>query len=325
MIKKCSGCGIELQTGNKDLSGYVRDMDMDLCYRCFRLKNYGEYIYLDKNNDDFEKILGCINDDDLVVYVSSLLNLNLDYIKGFKRCILALTKRDILPKSIIDAKIIKYVLKNNSNLLDIYVVSSIHNYNLDNLYQGILKHSISHNIYFVGNTNAGKSTLLNKLLVNYTDFKSSITTSYYPSTTIDRISISVNDNNFIDTPGLINIGSIVNYVDNATLKRITPKKEIKPITYQLSSKGSLFIDNLVRIDYSCVNTSMTVYINNGLKVKKINSKRDDFLEYDLREFNNVSYEDIVIQDLCFIKFTNSVDLKIYTYNKVAITRRSNLI
>jgi hypothetical protein len=325
MIKKCSGCGITLQTTDKNAEGYIANIEKDLCYRCFRLKHYGEYNETNKNNEDFQKILSNIKDDDLVVYVSSILNINLDYLNKFKKCLLVLTKRDILPKSIIDAKIINYVKKNNSNLLDIYLVSSINNYNLDNLYQGILKHNQSNNIYFVGNTNAGKSTLLNKLLENYTTLEPNITTSYFPGTTIDKVSIKVDNNTFIDTPGLINNGSITNYIDKSTIRRINPKKEIKPITYQLSSKGSLLIDNLVRIDYNCQNTSMTVYINNGLKIKKINSNRKDLQEYTPRKFKNISSEDIVIEDLCFIKFTKSIDLTIYTYNNVSIKRRNNLI
>ena len=70
---------------------------------------------------------------------------------------------------------------------------------------------------------------------------------------------------------------------------------------------------------------MTVYINNGIPIKKINSNRNDLKEYNKKEFINIKNEDIVIEDLCFIKFTNSIDLNIYTYNNVSVTRRDNLI
>ena len=100
MNKRCSGCGITLQTKDKNIDGYVDNLDKDFCYRCFRQKHYNEYIETSINNID--NILNNIKDEDLVVYVSSLLNVNLDYINKFKRVILVLTKRDILPKSIID-------------------------------------------------------------------------------------------------------------------------------------------------------------------------------------------------------------------------------
>ena len=323
MGKKCSGCGITLQTKYKDKDGYVDNLDKDLCYRCFRQKHYNEWRKTNINN--IETILDNIKDNDLVVYVSSLLNLNLEYINNFKKVILVLTKRDILPKSIIDDKIKNYIKKNNYNLIDIIIVSSFNNYNIDNLYNNLIKHNKTNNIYFIGNTSSGKSTLINKIISNYTTLNKDITTSMYPNTTLEIINIKINNINFIDTPGLINKGSITNYIDSKAIKRINPKKEIKPITYQLSNTGTLLIDNLVRIDYTCNKTSMTVYINNGIPIKKINSNRNDLKEYNKKEFINIKNEDIVIEDLCFIKFTNSINLNIYTYNNVSVTRRDNLI
>lgn len=43
MNKKCLGCGVELQDENMLLDGYTVNLENDLCQRCFRLKNYGEY------------------------------------------------------------------------------------------------------------------------------------------------------------------------------------------------------------------------------------------------------------------------------------------
>ena len=42
MTKKCSGCGITLQTINENVLGYIKDINKDLCMRCFKLKNYNE-------------------------------------------------------------------------------------------------------------------------------------------------------------------------------------------------------------------------------------------------------------------------------------------
>ena len=43
MTKKCIGCGIELQTEDIKSEGYVDNIDKDVCERCFKLKNYGQY------------------------------------------------------------------------------------------------------------------------------------------------------------------------------------------------------------------------------------------------------------------------------------------
>ena len=105
-MNKCIGCGIKLQNIDESMDGYVSNNDHRLCCRCFKIKNYGQNKDVILGNDDYLKILNSISDDDLVVYVSSLLTLNLDYVKQFKNVVLVLTKRDIMPKSIKDEKII---------------------------------------------------------------------------------------------------------------------------------------------------------------------------------------------------------------------------
>ena len=103
MIKKCTGCGVELQTENKEKEGFVEDINNKLCTRCFKLKNYGEYKEVSLDNEDFTKILKEIPKDSLVVYLTSLLNINLDYLENLNNVILVLTKKDLLPKK-------KYIL-----------------------------------------------------------------------------------------------------------------------------------------------------------------------------------------------------------------------
>ena len=98
-------------------------------------------------------------------------------------------------------------------------------------------------------TNSGKSTLINKLIKNYSNEDIEVTTSMYPSTTLNKIEIKLNELKIVDTPGLISSGSILNSLDLKNIKKITPKKEIKPRSYQLKGTGSLLIENYIRIDY----------------------------------------------------------------------------
>ena len=139
MIKKCTGCGVELQTENKEKEGFVEDINNKLCTRCFKLKNYGEYKEVSLDNEDFTKILKEIPKDSLVVYLTSLLNINLDYLENLNNVILVLTKKDLLPKSVQDYKLINYIKNITNNYLDIEIISTIKNYNLDNLLNKIKK------------------------------------------------------------------------------------------------------------------------------------------------------------------------------------------
>ena len=326
MNKKCIGCGTLLQDENKEKEGYVDNLEKDLCQRCFKLKHYGEYKIVSKDNNDYKKIINNISKDSIVVYISDIFYLNLDNINLFDKVLLVLTKRDTLPKSIIDDKIKKYIRKRYNNIIDIEIISSINNYNLDNLLSKLYKYS-NKEIYFVGNTNSGKSTLLNKIIKNYTSSNIEITTSMYPSTTLDIINININNNlTIIDTPGLINENSIINNLPNNYIKRFNIKKEVKPRTFQIKDTGSIIIDEIIRIDYNTKEiNSMTVYINNGINVKRIGKNNDILKDKYVNKVKLQKNKDVVIDDICFIKFTKEVELNIYSIDETTIKTRDNLI
>lgn len=314
MNRKCMGCGNILKDD---------ELEHNICNRCFRLKHYGEYHVTNKDNSDYLKIINNIDSDDLVIYVTSLLNLTIMNLSKFKNVIVVLTKRDILPKSVKDNKIIDYV-KNHYNFKDIEVISSIKNYNLDNLISKVEKYN-KKKVYLIGNTNSGKSTLLNKLIENYSESDIDITTSMYPSTTLDTIEVKINDIEFIDTPGIIDNGSVINYIDYKMLKKITPKKEVKPRTYQIKGKGNLVIEDLVRIDYETNDNSMTIYIANSVNILRVGEGNPRLKDLPKREFNLKNDKDIVVTDLCFIKFVKGLKVKIYANNNINVYERDNLI
>ena len=314
MNRKCMGCGNILKDD---------ELEHNICNRCFRLKHYGEYHVTNKDNDDYLKIINNIDSNDLVIYVTSLLNLTIMDLSKFNNIIVVLTKRDILPKSVKDNKIIDYV-KKHYNFKNIEVISSIKNYNLDNLISKIEKYN-KKKVYLIGNTNSGKSTLLNKLIENYSESDIDITTSMYPSTTLDTIEVKINDIEFIDTPGIIDNGSVINYIDYKMLKKITPKKEVKPRTYQIKGKGSLVIEDLVRIDYETNDNSMTIYIANSVNILRVGEANPRLKDLPKREFNLKNDKDIVITDLCFVKFVKGLKVKIYANNNINVYERDNLI
>lgn len=324
MIKKCIGCGIFLQTTMENKEGYVDNIEKEICERCFKLKNYGEYKEVSLDNETYSKILSSIPKESLVVYLTSLLNINLDYIKNFKNVIIVLTKKDLLPKSVQNYKIINYITKEVNNHLDIEIISSIKNYNLDSLISKIKKHSNNKEVYFVGMTNSGKSTLINKLIKNYGNKDIEITTSMYPSTTLNKIEINLDELKIIDTPGLLSSGSILNSLSLKEIKKITPKKEIKPRSYQLKGNGSLLIEDYIRLDYKEDN-NIAIYLANNLNITKMTLNNPKLKESKKYSFSLSTDKDIVIEDLCFIKFTKACNIDIYTPLDVNIYERDNLI
>lgn len=330
--KTCLGCGVKLQDENILNLGFTANIENDLCMRCFRLKNYGEYESVANSLVHYDSILSFVNrTKDLVLYVVDLLNLNEDllYIRKFIKndIILVLNKRDLLPLSVKDEKIIDYLKSLNLGFLDIIIISSEKNYNMDNLYNKITKNRKSKNVYVVGFTNAGKSSMISRLIKNYGDGTNNLTVSPLPSTTLNKIDIHINDNlTIVDTPGIIDNTNIINFVDKKMYKKLNPKKEIKPKTFQLYKNQSLIISGLVRIDYleGDVN-SFTFYIPNDIKIKRINRKREDLKDLNLREYNIGFSEDLVINGLGFIKIVSSCKINIYINKDVKTFIRKKLI
>ena len=332
--KKCLGCGVLLQAENILQEGYITSLENDICQRCFRMRNYGEYQIVAKSNEEYLEILKSVGQTkDLVLYIVDLLNLEKD-IKQIReiinnKMILVLNKRDVLPKSVKDEKLIKYLEEQDVNFEDIIVISTNKNYNIDSLLKKIKFHQTSKNVYVIGHTNAGKSSLINKLIQNYSDNTHELTMSPLPSTTLSTVSIDINEHlTLIDTPGLVDRGSILNKVDTEMVKKINFKKEIKPKTYQLRVNQSIIIEDLIRIDYvEGEKNSFTLYVSNGLKVTRLlNSSRNDALKDLNKTTYQVKYdEDLVINGLGFVKIVNKGVIDVYIDKDIDTFIRSALI
>ena len=332
--KRCLGCGIVLQDQNVLQEGYTTSLDNDICQRCFRMRNYGEYQMVAKSNEEYLEILrGVSETKDLVLYVTNLLNLekNLDEIRSLipNKMILVLNKFDVLPKSVKEDKIINYLEGENIHFEEVIVVSAAKNYNMDYLLKKIKYHQTSRNVYVVGHTNAGKSSLINKMIHNYSESTRELTMSPLPSTTLNTISIDIDDYlTLIDTPGLVDNGSILNHVDDKLVKKISPKVEIKPRTYQLRKNQSLIIEGILRIDYvEGEKNSFTLFISNDLKVKRLLNL---FHNEELKDKNKITYDlkyenDLVISGLGFIKIVNKGVIDLYIDKDVETFTRKSLI
>lgn len=336
MTKKCLGCGATFQFEDPLKPGFIEEENFSnslVCKRCFRIKNYGDYQVINKDIKDYQKIFDEIKQkDDLVLFLCDIFTIDesLNYINNFKgKVILIITKKDILPKSVKEYKLFNYIKDNyNLNVVDVIFVSSVKNYNVDMLMNLVRKHKTSDKVYLVGNTNAGKSTLINTLIKSVGISEGYITTSSLPATTLDCIKVKLNDDvTLIDTPGLV---SPNNYLTGLTLKevkRILPKVEIKPRTYQIKPNQSLIIGDFARIDYlSNTKNSFTLYLSNEIKVSRINLNTNDNLRnLKLTSFDLEKNKDIVINGLCFCKITEPAKVNVYVKDNVNVFERNNLI
>ena len=318
-MTKCIGCGAILQDKDVSLEGYTKNLDNDLCERCFNIKHYNKYLKV--QNKDYSQIIKDIDSKgDLILLVTDFLNLyGLDELKLKSPVILVLTKSDLLPRSINKEHLLSNI---KLDVLAKVMVCSKNNYHFDELYDLIMKYKKSKNVYVIGYTNAGKSTLVNKFLKNYGSFEGMVTVSNLPSTTLDLIENKVNDElTLIDTPGLLDNGSMILSALPLMLKKITPKKEIRPISYQIKGFQSLLIEDFMRIDME--NTNIICYMSNDLDYRRVYFKRECNLS--MHEINILKNQDLVIKGLGFITFKKDSKVTLWLLDSVSYLIRDSII
>ena len=292
---RCFGCGAIIQSEDEKKIGFIPKNALNnekvLCKRCFRLKNYHELQKTNLTSDDFLNILQKIGDQNcLVVYLIDLFDYNGSLINGLPRhlnnndILVVGNKRDILPKSLKDIKIEHWLRRQLKEIgikpVDVILSSGVKNYNLDLLIDKIDEYRHGRDVYIVGVTNVGKSSLINALLKHYGSGDDNlITTSEFPGTTLDLIEIPLDDQSYLyDSPGIINSHQMAHLVKDEDLKVIIPKSELRPINFQLNDQQSLYFGGLARMDFiSWKHSSFTCYFPKLLKIHRTKLEKSDSL------------------------------------------------
>jgi len=291
---RCDGCGVELQTENEDELGYIPKSALDrehvLCKRCFQLRHYNKNVTVSLTSDDFLQMVSSIHDEKgIVVHLIDIFDVdgtllkNLRRIVGDKKIYLVANKIDLLPKSTNHKKLTDWLYKvikdEHLEVEEIHLISAQTGYQIDELAM-VLESARDHqDIYVVGVTNVGKSTFINQLIQRSTHLKDAITTSYFPGTTLDFISIALDQTSaMIDTPGIVNERQIAHYVSKKDLKTIVPRKEVKARNYQLNDRQTLFFGGLARLDFiKGARQTFVCYFSNELPIHRTKSDNADDL------------------------------------------------
>lgn len=285
----CIGCGAKIQSEDKDQAGYTPKSSIEkaqetgelYCQRCFRLRHYNEIVDVHITDDEFLKLLHEVGDSDaLVVNVVDIFDFNGSVIPGLSRFVggndvlLVGNKKDILPKSVKEGKVTQWLRERaheeGLRPVDVVLTSAQNHHAIKELIDRIEALRAGRDVYVVGVTNVGKSTLINAIIKEITGDKDVITTSRFPGTTLDKIEIPLDDGSYIfDTPGIIHRHQMAHYLSAKDLKFVSPKKEIKPKTYQLNPEQTLFLGGLARFDFvQGDKQGFTAYFDNNIKLHR---------------------------------------------------------
>ena len=295
---RCIGCGAIIQTTDKEAVGYTPASALEkglekgevYCQRCFRLRHYNEIQDVHLTDDDFLKLLNELGSEDaLIVNVIDIFDFNGSLIPGLHRFVgknpvlLVGNKVDLLPKSLKRGKMTQWLREraHEEGLRpeDVLLTSAMKPAEMEILLDAIEKHRKGRDVFVVGVTNVGKSTLINQIIKSTAGVQDLITTSQFPGTTLDRIEIPLDDGkNLIDTPGIIHRHQMAHVLGDKDLKLIAPKKEIKPIVYQLNEGQTLFFGGVARFDYlKGARHSFTCFVSNDLNIHRTKLEKADEL------------------------------------------------
>lgn len=340
----CYGCGQILQCEDETKAGYVPDKILEtkeniLCQRCFKLQHYNTNSEVQLVEDDYITILKNIGREDaLLVYVLDVFNFESSLIKdlnkylGNNKILVLANKRDLIPSSVKDDKMLHWIkskLADNkiNNVIDIIMASGQTNYNVDLIMDKIDSLREGKDVYLIGNANVGKSTFINALLKNYSNETDKfITTSSFPGTTLNVIRIPLDMKSYIyDTPGIIQKDSMLYSVEPRILKYLLPRKEIKPLTYQLKSNQTLLLGGLATFDFVEGNdTGFTCYFSSFVKVNRTKLEKKESTFNSLVSSKSIlpnstritSFNDLVTKELD-ITLPGKVDVVISGYGWVS--------
>jgi ribosome biogenesis GTPase A len=330
MSKKCIGCGSIIQHEDKNKIGYApipKSGEAKYCERCFKITHYNEKLILPLENIN-EYIIDEVNKNSkYVFFMIDLLNINEETINTFKNInvpkTLIISKLDIIPKSIKETLIEEWIKDTYKINNDIKFLSTKKNINTRLIVKTLEELNIN-SAHILGFTNAGKSTLINKICEQNNIEGKTITTSILPNTTVDFINIPITENiTIIDSPGFTSKYTLYDNTEYDLMKNILPKNIINPITEQTKENTSLIIENKIRINANSKN-SFTFYMSNAIKIDKVFEKNTDLTNEELLKYNIKDNTDIVIKGLGFINIKKACNLTINTKYKELIEIRESM-
>ncbi len=325
IMSKCPGCGVELQTEEKEKPGFIplekfgKDV---LCERCYRMQHYHDFKVISMHNN--EEILSVVHKANaFAFFLVDFLNINEETMTMYKniqipKC-LVISKLDCIPKSIRKEKIALWLKEVYAISEEIHFLSAINGYGIRGM-QEILEKNHKKKGYLLGYTNAGKSTLVNRLVE-----KNRVTTSILPNTTLDFIKIPLEDGYILfDSPGFQYEHVIYDLYDSDFLKKLNTQKSLKPLMYPLKKGMSILIEKEVRIECLSDTCSVVFYMPFSLTFKKVYEKNNSLKDLNSQEFAVLKDTDLVIQGLGFVNIRSDGRFRIFIKDKQCINFRKSM-
>lgn len=286
-MKRCTGCGALLQNTHEKRPGYVDDLSKPVCRRCYRIKHYGDFDSFKEGSVSTENVLEALRKiDGVILLVLDITDIESGLFTGIRRhlqnrqFIIALTKRDLLPKTVSEQKILQVLARRLKeepvDLLGAVLLGNQGKTGIGNLKALLKTLPKGTPILTAGYANVGKSTLLNALI----EETQPLTIAPYPHTTLEIHRLDWEGYPIYDTPGIRIEHSLLDLVPFDDYPDTVIRKPLRPLTYQLRDPQTFILPRIGMITLIPDGAaSVTLYFSDKFKIHRTKAdNRDAYIE-----------------------------------------------
>lgn len=305
--KRCLGCGLILSTDKNNIC-YTPDFTKDYCVRCWNLKHYqtnNNALSATKIANESVNELKIDPNKSVIFLVNDLLNINFNLIEQYKNypyVVYVFNKIDLVlndkNKEIIYNNLINLLasLKISDPKIILASVKNHHGIKLINDF--IADNERSYKYFFIGDTNAGKTSIIQQLLmINKKKNATNLIISPFLNTSLIYKKYKINQHDIIDAPGFNDASNLLNYLDqDQKLNNLFKLKKANQVHYLIKKEQSFIFD---KFGYITIIPKDNCYVsfNLSLNVEIKRSKPDKIIE----NFNQINSQFKFATD----EFTNS--------------------
>lgn len=347
-VLRCYQCGAILQDAKKDEKGYISSdilhneeqqiMYCNSCYEKIKAINSG-MLSTDADEEALKILDDAVATDALIIWVVDLFSFNgtlnpkiVKKVKKLKVVVIG-NKFDLFPKKVSSESIAEYIKERFNEVgikpYKIRIFKNAEDIDGHELIKDMNKVREGHDVYMIGSTASGKTSIINKGLKSYVNkSKRVIKTEVYPGTNLNVLEIPLSNSSFFyEVPGFSLVNSVYGKVEKETFKMVLPKSEIKITSKTLDNDESLMIGSLGAFQLvQGKSTPIKFYSSEMVETKKIKSVKleaalienttkkslrpvseryTDFKDFDIFEYtmeNDGELHDIAISGLGWISF-----------------------
>ncbi|HHY20095.1 MAG TPA: GTPase RsgA [Firmicutes bacterium] len=345
-MKKCQGCGIEMQTDNPEASGYVPQKVFeraDVCQRCYRLTHYKDLQPSSLDVEVYEKAVEeAVAQADTVFLVLDTIDFESSLHPAFerllrrKRIIGVLTKIDLLPAITSEEEAIAWAKRRVVYADNVVAVSGKKGWGIEEL--SLLRGKVT---AVVGTTNCGKSTLVKRLVEGARP-----TISTAAGTTLNNLTFEDESGTIIDTPGLWPKGRLLEMLCSRCASSLVPDKKITSKLFDLKQGQGISLGGILYLNLKSEKPLIVIaYASEGVEISRVSKEKvkdhwQNLLEQKKRPPCNdcqgnlhyvtkdirVGNEDLVIPGLGWLSFRHApAVVEVVAPDDLQLKRRSPLV